>query len=164
MLPPLEVRQTHPIASLPGKRGRFVSGRAVRAAGSGLEWRESESRFYPLAYHAESDTTLLLARAVTGRTHQLRVHLQALGHCIANDPQYGAAEGEALHATWLRHASDPSGWVPSGQHPDAAAALLAAVRDDPLAGCTVPPDAFAGLGRAGDAPALTAAAVVRPLP
>jgi hypothetical protein len=25
----------------------------------------------------------------TGRTHQIRVHLRHLGHCIANDPNYG---------------------------------------------------------------------------
>jgi len=40
----------------------------------------------------------------TGRSHQLRVHLQALGHPIVGDPLYGTANGAArmhLHATAL---------------------------------------------------------------
>jgi 23S rRNA pseudouridine1911/1915/1917 synthase len=34
--------------------------------------------------------TLLLARLLTGRTHQIRVHLQAVGLPIVGDPGYGA--------------------------------------------------------------------------
>jgi tRNA pseudouridine32 synthase/23S rRNA pseudouridine746 synthase len=43
----------------------------------------------------------------TGRTHQLRVHMQALGHPILGDPLYagkeleGKAERLLLHAEWL---------------------------------------------------------------
>jgi len=41
---------------------------------------------------------------VTGRSHQLRVHLQALGCPIVGDTLYGGAEAPRLmlHATWLR--------------------------------------------------------------
>ena len=50
--------------------------------------------------------TLLRVRLQTGRTHQIRVHLQAIGHPVAGDPQYGQAglyglERQFLHATRL---------------------------------------------------------------
>mgnify|MGYP005849495941 CR=1 FL=1 len=51
--------------------------------------KASETSFGIISYDAKSDSTLLLCRPVTGRTHQIRLHCQYLGHCIANDPNYG---------------------------------------------------------------------------
>ncbi|KAG0298635.1 hypothetical protein BGZ96_009709 [Linnemannia gamsii] len=48
--------------------------------------------FQRLRYEPESDTSIVLARPVTGRTHQIRVHLQWLGHPITNDPLYHNTE------------------------------------------------------------------------
>ncbi len=36
---------------------------------------------------------LLRVTLETGRTHQIRVHLQAIGHPVAGDPEYGPAAG-----------------------------------------------------------------------
>ena len=51
-------------------------------------------------------TSLLRLRLQTGRTHQIRVHLRAIGHPVCGDPEYGTAgllglERQFLHATRL---------------------------------------------------------------
>lgn len=58
-------------------------------------------------------TTLLRVRLETGRTHQIRVHLAAIGHPVVGDPVYGTAgalglERQFLHAARLvfRHPMD----------------------------------------------------------
>ena len=53
--------------------------------------KPSKSRFCCLAYDNESDTSLLSCCPITGRGHQLRVHLQFLGHPIVDDVQYGGS-------------------------------------------------------------------------
>ncbi len=50
----------------------------------------------------------------TGRTHQIRVHLQAIGHPVAGDPDYGGEgryglERQFLHAARLAFAHPSSG-------------------------------------------------------
>jgi 23S rRNA pseudouridine1911/1915/1917 synthase len=49
--------------------------------------RSAQSRYEPLERFAE--TTLLLVRPRTGRTHQIRVHLATAGWPIVADPLYG---------------------------------------------------------------------------
>jgi 23S rRNA pseudouridine1911/1915/1917 synthase len=54
-------------------------------------------------------TTLLRVRLETGRTHQIRAHLLAIGHPVAGDPEYGTAgllglERQFLHAARLAFA------------------------------------------------------------
>ncbi|KAG0339646.1 hypothetical protein BG004_006722 [Podila humilis] len=44
--------------------------------------------FELVRYDPVSDTSIVYARPVTGRTHQIRVHLQWLGYPITNDPLY----------------------------------------------------------------------------
>jgi 23S rRNA pseudouridine1911/1915/1917 synthase len=49
-------------------------------------------------------TTMLRLRLETGRTHQIRVHLQAIGHPVTADPQYGVAGEYDLHRQFLHAA------------------------------------------------------------
>lgn len=42
-----------------------------------------------------AEAALLACRLETGRTHQIRVHLRAIGHAVVGDPTYGAGRGAA---------------------------------------------------------------------
>ncbi len=78
--------------------------------------------------------SLLRVRLETGRTHQIRVHLEAIGHPVAGDPVYGRGpelglERQFLHAAELRFPHPETGdtvEVLSPLPPDLEAALQAA--------------------------------------
>jgi 23S rRNA pseudouridine1911/1915/1917 synthase len=54
--------------------------------------RAARTRYRVLArYHEPVDLTLLEATLETGRTHQVRVHLAAIGHPVVGDDRYGTA-------------------------------------------------------------------------
>jgi 23S rRNA pseudouridine1911/1915/1917 synthase len=53
-----------------------------------LSSREARTHFRVLERFARH--TMLLLELETGRTHQIRVHLKAIGHPIAGDPVYGS--------------------------------------------------------------------------
>ena len=50
------------------------------------------------------DTTLLEIRPVTGRTHQIRVHMAAAGHPIVGDPIYGRKKEPREYPRLFLHA------------------------------------------------------------
>jgi tRNA pseudouridine32 synthase/23S rRNA pseudouridine746 synthase len=63
---------------------------------------------------SNSERTLLELEPVTGRSHQLRVHLAAIGHPIVGDPLYGDSDGAdaqrlMLHASALGFAHPADG-------------------------------------------------------
>ncbi|MEE9355113.1 MAG: RluA family pseudouridine synthase [Methylococcaceae bacterium] len=61
---------------------------------------------YECCYYDElNDATQVLLTPLTGRTHQLRVHLQALGHPILGDNLYGSPEIYRQADRLLLHAS-----------------------------------------------------------
>lgn len=75
-----------------------------------LTGKPSLTRWKNLGAGPSHHTTRLTLEPVTGRSHQLRVHLQAIGHAIVGDPLYGAPQEAALsdrlllHACWLEFA------------------------------------------------------------
>ena len=68
--------------------------------------KPAQTRYRLLSYDAASNTSRVALEPITGRTHQLRVHMQSLGHPIVGDTLYGGnAAGQAprllLHAHTL---------------------------------------------------------------
>lgn len=54
--------------------------------------KPSQTQIQPLKYNKDSHTTLVRAIPLTGRTHQIRLHLAYIGHRILGDPLYGVEE------------------------------------------------------------------------
>lgn len=67
--------------------------------------KPSQTQFRVLSYDATNNTTRLELAPITGRTHQLRVHLQALGHPILGDALYASLEIVAKSNRLRLHAS-----------------------------------------------------------
>lgn len=67
-----------------GRNPRHRQQMAIMAAGS----REAITHFRVLQRFNRH--TLLLLQLETGRTHQIRVHLKAIGHPVVGDPVYGS--------------------------------------------------------------------------
>lgn len=91
--------------ALPLDTEHRVNGvRTVRVDAAG---KAAVTWFEPLAYH--QNRTLLQCRLEHGRTHQVRVHAQAIGHPLLGDVQYGSSVSEAeriyLHAHRLSFAN-----------------------------------------------------------
>jgi 23S rRNA pseudouridine1911/1915/1917 synthase len=83
--------------------GRDPRVRTRMAVGGNFP-RDARTRF--TLERAFEGFSLLRLRLDTGRTHQIRVHLQSIGHPVAGDPEYGTAglldlERQFLHATRL---------------------------------------------------------------
>jgi 23S rRNA pseudouridine1911/1915/1917 synthase len=84
----------------------------TRMAVGGAGQRDARTHF--TLERALADTSLLRLRLETGRTHQIRVHLRAIGHPVAGDPEYGTAgllglQRQFLHATRLAFAHPVTG-------------------------------------------------------
>lgn len=83
-----------------GRHPRIRTRMAVGGAGA----REARTHF--TLERSMGQLSLLRLRLDTGRTHQIRVHLQAIGYPVCGDPEYGTAgalglERQFLHATRL---------------------------------------------------------------
>lgn len=69
--------------------------------------KPAQTRYRVLGYDAVADTTRVALEPVTGRTHQLRVHMSAIGHPIVGDSLYGGdADGSAARLLLHAHTLD----------------------------------------------------------
>lgn len=82
-LSPSQGRIVAPIARDPRDRKRMAVVAGGRAATTGYQVRQ-----YLLARNGDR-YTLVEVRPLTGRTHQIRVHMSHIGHPIVGDPVYG---------------------------------------------------------------------------
>lgn len=79
------------IARHPNDRTRMT----VRGGG-----RHAETGYRVLA--AAGPCSLVALELLTGRTHQIRVHMKAIGHPLVGDPVYGENRWRAAHASLRR--------------------------------------------------------------
>ncbi len=77
-----------------------------------LHGQPSLTRWRVLRYDATGSSTRVELEPVTGRSHQLRVHLRELGHAILGDTLYAPPDVQALANRLLLHA-----WSLSFVHP-----------------------------------------------
>jgi 23S rRNA pseudouridine1911/1915/1917 synthase len=93
-----------PIGRDPHNRLKYAIAADGKAAVTHYEVRERLGNAAELIFTLE-----------TGRTHQIRVHMAAMGHPLVNDPVYGKTDprfilpGQALHAWRLRFAHPRTG-------------------------------------------------------
>jgi 23S rRNA pseudouridine1911/1915/1917 synthase len=80
--------------------------------------KSARTTYRSIATWSEPVVSLLECTLDTGRTHQIRVHLEAINHPVVGDPRYGAARGSlgidrpALHAADLGFEHPRSGeWL-----------------------------------------------------
>jgi 23S rRNA pseudouridine955/2504/2580 synthase len=110
----------------------------------GVKFQEALTRWQVSA--ANHDASLLQVRIETGRTHQIRRHLQASGHPVAGDRRYGDfAFNREARARWGLRRMFLHAWKLEVPHPVTGAPLRL---EAPL-----PPELVEVLGRANlDAP------------
>jgi len=66
--------------------------------------KAAHTRYQVLERDLDRRTTRVLLEPVSGRTHQLRVHMLAIGHVILGDQLYAPTEIQALAPRLLLHA------------------------------------------------------------
>ena len=103
-------------------RGRLEGERVIEQA---LDGKPARSEYRAIAHDEERNITTLDVRMRTGRLHQVRRHLDALGHPVMGDPRYGGGNknsaGLRLVALELRFLCPQAGKEVRFALPDARA-------------------------------------------
>lgn len=69
-----------------------------------LKGKEAVTFFKVEKRYFQSQVTLVRCRLQTGRTHQIRVHMEYIGHPVIGDPLYGKGNRKLYDAGQLLHA------------------------------------------------------------
>lgn len=94
----------HPEGTIEAPIGRDTDKRSAMAAREDGRKATTSYRVLRSGSWSGDPVSLLLLRLHTGRTHQIRVHVAAIGHPVVGDPTYGAKllpsslSGQWLHA------------------------------------------------------------------
>lgn len=101
------------------KENNGVISRAIREFGSGRmgvdnsKGKKSETKYHVLERF--DDYTLLQLNPLTGRRHQLRVHLYSIGHPIVGDLRYGDKKNQERFPRLMLHAKRIEFQLPDGK-------------------------------------------------
>ena len=131
-----------PLAKQPGTGGEKMHVSEEAGLPARTRWR--------LVERAGNRTAWVELQPLTGRTHQLRVHMAALGHPIVGDGKYGGPEAFLtggisrklhLHARRIRIDAPDGGSIDvSAELPSHFAESLATLGFEPMAGDMMPLD------------------------
>lgn len=72
-----------------------------------VEGVEAKTSFRRVSVSSEKHTSIVECKPLTGRTHQIRLHLAHLGYGIVNDPMYGTHIASATTSLVSQSASNP---------------------------------------------------------
>lgn len=92
----------------------------ARKAGSTIErvcdperGETAVTHYRTFAYNKDADISFIRLLLETGRTHQIRVHMKAIGHPLPGDflycPDYRFIDRQPLHSTYLRFSHPVTG-------------------------------------------------------
>ncbi len=112
-----------PEGEITGNIGRSMTNRKKMAVVGAARGKPAVTRYKVERAFAEQSAALIECRLLTGRTHQIRVHLAERGHPLVGDPVYGGRGGrrfvtghdlppfprQALHARHLGFVHPASG-------------------------------------------------------
>lgn len=66
--------------------------------------KPSVTRLQCISHDVQNNTSRVVLEPETGRSHQLRIHMQAIGHCILGDALYAPPEVQMRSPRLLLHA------------------------------------------------------------
>jgi 23S rRNA pseudouridine955/2504/2580 synthase len=129
-----------PLAKQPGTGGEKMHVSEDHGLPAKTKWRVIE--------RAGNRTAWVELQPLTGRTHQLRAHMAAIGHPIVGDAKYGGAEAFLtggfsrklhLHARRIRNDAPDGGDIDeTAELPPHFAESLATLGFSPMAGDSLP--------------------------